>query len=166
MRKNFGRFQKCSYLCTRKAKRKATSLSEKSRGRLRLFKKYKSGLLYRPATLTTLSTIVVRVVLCYMNKIMRKECINKVEWKPVVGFNGRYEVSNKGKVRSLHYRGFKRARIMKASKDGSGYLFVCLRKDGKYHLRKVHRLVYEGAFSRRIEVLRERVEKEVDKSFK
>lgn len=68
----------------------------------------------------------------------------KTKWRAAVGFEGLYEVSNKGKVRSLNYRRLGRRKIMKQAIDGSGYAFVSLRKDGKYHLKKIHRLVYEA----------------------
>ncbi len=58
-------------------------------------------------------------------------------WKPVKGFEGRYEVSNMGRVRSLNYRRTGNAHILKPYDDGRGYLTV--RIDNKNF--KVHRLV-------------------------
>lgn len=73
------------------------------------------------------------------------------EWRPIVGFEGHYEVSNKGNVRSLDRTVFelngKRKRyikgiILKPSKDKDGYSFVRLHTQGKgYTSFKVHRLV-------------------------
>lgn len=66
-------------------------------------------------------------------------------WKPVVGFEGKYEVSNKGRVKSLNFNKTSKKRIMKQNftKQG-GYLFVNLCKDGKHKGYLVHRLVYNA----------------------
>lgn len=75
------------------------------------------------------------------------------KWKPVVGFEGRYEVSTLGHVRS---RGFWRKgphgstvwskpKVLKGTPDRQGYLQVGLsRGDGTQAKRKVHRLVLEA----------------------
>ncbi len=69
-------------------------------------------------------------------------------WLPVVGFEGSYEVSNQGRVKSLArvtVDGHRlKERIMKLSPSTTGYLQVNLRKDGRYHARKVHSLVAEA----------------------
>lgn len=75
------------------------------------------------------------------------------EWAPIIGYEGTYEVSNMGRVRSLrrlnNYRN--RAgkndqrviggRIMRPQKQKTGYLFVALSKDGKAKAFRIHRLV-------------------------
>ena len=64
--------------------------------------------------------------------------MTKEIWKPCVGFEGLYEVSNLGNVRSLNYRnriGFVHNLFLSASKQG--YLTVHF-KNREY---KVHRLV-------------------------
>ena len=43
-------------------------------------------------------------------------------WKPVVGYEGFYEVSNLGRVKTLHD-----SRLLKASKEKYGYYKVSLR---------------------------------------
>lgn len=70
----------------------------------------------------------------------------KVEyWRPVVGFEGLYEVSNYGNVRSLNYRGKKGVvNILSQRNHSKGYLTVCLRKNGKSFNRYVHRLAAEA----------------------
>lgn len=73
------------------------------------------------------------------------------KWKPVIGFEGQYEVSNKGRVRSLRRlvdgkRGTKHYRngcILKPQ-TGSKYAQVYLRVDGKQKWFYVHRLVAEA----------------------
>lgn len=73
-------------------------------------------------------------------------------WKPVIGFENTYEVSNLGRVRSLDMcakgvRGSTRhikGKILKASVGNNGYPRVCLA--GK-NWRNVHRLVAEAFLS-------------------
>ena len=66
-------------------------------------------------------------------------------WRPVVGYEGLYEVSSYGRVRSLDRydskNHFIKGRILKLSDDGRGYLFVQLSSNGKVKKFLVHRLV-------------------------
>lgn len=61
-------------------------------------------------------------------------------WRPVVGFESLYEVSNFGRVRSLNYRQTGQVRVLKAGKNRK-YLFVILYKNGLHKHFSVHRLV-------------------------
>lgn len=70
-------------------------------------------------------------------------------WKMINGYEGFYQVSNLGRVRSLQrwvdhkpgqYRLVKE-RILTPSVDNCGYLHVRLAKNNNYQLFKVHRLV-------------------------
>ena len=63
-------------------------------------------------------------------------------WKDVVGFEGRYQVSNIGNVRSLRFRGHKKVSLMKPSVNYAGYLVIGLGPDRKQY--RVHRLVLEA----------------------
>lgn len=63
------------------------------------------------------------------------------EWRPVVGFEGRYEVSNQGRVRSLLRR---RRPILRLFTKPEGYVHVCLLDHGRQCTRYVHRLVAEA----------------------
>lgn len=57
------------------------------------------------------------------------------EWRPVVGWEGRYEVSNLGRVKTPNYRGSGRERLFcPVAADGHGYVHV--------HLRRPQRSVY------------------------
>ena len=63
-------------------------------------------------------------------------------WLPVFGYEGLYEVSSYGRVKSLNYSGCKgKERIMKQTFNGNDYLIVCLKKDGKMKTNLIHRLV-------------------------
>ena len=66
-------------------------------------------------------------------------------WKDVPGFEGFYQVSNIGRVRSLDRvkcDGIRmKGRIMKSRLDSCGYEMVGLSKDGSHKSQSVHRLV-------------------------
>lgn len=65
------------------------------------------------------------------------------EWKPIKGYEGLYEVSNLGRVKSLG-KGKNRnskGRILKAHKSSKDYLYARLCKEGKTKSYYVHRLV-------------------------
>ena len=59
-------------------------------------------------------------------------------FKTVQGYDGLYEVSNYGNVKSLK---FGKEKILKPRDNNRGYLCVRLYKDGKWKDNKVHRLV-------------------------
>ena len=70
-------------------------------------------------------------------------------WKPVVGYEGIYEVSNFGRVLSLDrlvplrnnaIRPTK-GRIITPCLKPNGYLYITLKRDGRQKMRFVHRLV-------------------------
>jgi hypothetical protein len=73
-------------------------------------------------------------------------------WRQIPGFEGLYEVSDKGRVKSVdrvtvssngrHYH--LRGKILKPTEYRGGYVQVTLRRDGKYHALKVHRAVLYG----------------------
>ena len=74
--------------------------------------------------------------------------LNKVVWKPILGYEGIYEISNYGDVKSLRrYRGngnggyMQKERILKKTKTSTGYYKVELYKNKKRKSYKVHRLV-------------------------
>ena len=62
-------------------------------------------------------------------------------WKAVAGYEGLYEVSNKGDVRSLKYG---KTKILKPSDNGCGYLQIQLHKDSIRKRMLIHRLVAEA----------------------
>ena len=71
-------------------------------------------------------------------------------WRPVVGYEGLYEVSNTGRVRSLDryvrcksYR-LHKGKVLSPGKDKDGYLFVVLSCNGKHKTIAVHKLVAQA----------------------
>lgn len=67
------------------------------------------------------------------------------EWLPVVGYEGLYEISNLGKVKSLRdNNGKPREKILRQGKMKNGYLYVVLCKEGKVKTFLIHRLVAQA----------------------
>jgi len=76
------------------------------------------------------------------------------QWKPILGYEGFYEVSDLGRVRSVERivksssrNGGQRRRpskILRQNPKKEGYLAICLSKDGKVKTHLVHRLVAEA----------------------
>lgn len=72
-----------------------------------------------------------------------------IEWRAIPGWEGRYEVSNHGSVRSLDRVGTgrdgrlmdHRGRLLRPGPDGRGYLMVSLKREGKRTPMRVHRAV-------------------------
>ena len=65
-------------------------------------------------------------------------------WKDIPGYEGLYQVSNTGKVRSLNYRGTGQTKILKQNITRYGYKTLALCKNGKDKRYFVHRLVAEA----------------------
>lgn len=67
------------------------------------------------------------------------------EWKAIEGYEGLYEISNLGNVRSLNYRNKKGCiKIMNPKNTTTGYYNICLMKDKKKTYPKIHRLVAQA----------------------
>ena len=66
-------------------------------------------------------------------------------WADIKGYEGLYQVSTLGRIKSLPRRGtYSEVHILKVSDDGKGYLQVGLCKNSIYKSHKVHRLVAEA----------------------
>lgn len=62
-------------------------------------------------------------------------------WKDIAGYEGLYQVSNFGDVKSLNYNHTGSAKILAKKKHKSGYITVMLCKDGEHKNKSVHILV-------------------------
>lgn len=74
------------------------------------------------------------------------------EWRDIKGFEGLYQVSNMGRVKSMS-RSVRAntcgvrilpEKILREGESNSGYMLVVLCKEGKHHNKMVHRLVAEA----------------------
>ena len=65
-------------------------------------------------------------------------------WKPVKDYEGLYEVSDLGRVKSLNYNRTNNSAIMKLGVNGRGYYTVCLSKNKKVSSKRIHVLVAES----------------------
>lgn len=73
-------------------------------------------------------------------------------WKDVVGYEGIYQVSNKGRVKGLYRKicksngviQYRKERIISQCLNGDGYYHLKISKDGKSKTVRVHRLVAEA----------------------
>ena len=73
-------------------------------------------------------------------------------WKPIVGYEGYYEVSNLGRVRSIDRfvidktgrRQFKKGTLLNYRPDRQGYCIVSLSINRKYKTKCVHTLVADA----------------------
>ena len=63
------------------------------------------------------------------------------EWRPIVGFEGLYEVSNTGQVRNC------RGKLLRPGLNHNGYLKCVLCKKGKTKTIYIHRLVAQAFLS-------------------
>lgn len=70
------------------------------------------------------------------------------QWRPVTGYEGHYEVSDLGRVRSLDRQGFRsdgrprrdKGRVLKTPPDRYGYPVVNLSLAGRVKMHRVHQL--------------------------
>lgn len=71
------------------------------------------------------------------------------EWKDIEGYEGFYQISNLGRVKSLErinihsngHRHIVKEKILKQSKNNKGYYMVNLKKCGENKFSTIHRLV-------------------------
>ena len=66
------------------------------------------------------------------------------EWRDIKGYEGKYMVSNLGRVKSLNYSNTGKEGILNARDNGKGYLRVILWKDGKDKKYRINRLVAQA----------------------
>jgi len=66
-------------------------------------------------------------------------------WKPIIGYEKIYEISNFGRVKSLKRKGRPVQKIMTPTiEKRDGYSIVCLHKNKKQKNHRVHKLVLEA----------------------
>ncbi len=70
--------------------------------------------------------------------------MDNVIWKPVVGYEGLYEVSNTGLIKSLNCYNLKEPHLLSLCFNTNGYLRVGLSKNNKTKQMLVHRIVAEA----------------------
>jgi hypothetical protein len=72
------------------------------------------------------------------------------EWRDIPDYEGLYQVSNWGRVKSLMYwsnsqkKYYSRERILSPRNNGKGYYYVCLYKNGKSKNFRINRLVAQS----------------------
>ena len=69
--------------------------------------------------------------------------VNEI-WRDIEGYEGLYQISNLGNVKSLNYNKTGKEKILKNGKDRGGYLQVNLWKNGNGKNYLIHRLVAEA----------------------
>ena len=79
----------------------------------------------------------------WLNKNEFRVFENNMEeiWKDIEGYEGLYQVSNFGKIKSI---GYKKKKILKPTQDHYGYLNVTLYKNKNKKAKRIHRLVAEA----------------------
>lgn len=66
-------------------------------------------------------------------------------WKPIEGYEGKYMISNLGRVKSLNYKRTGKEKILKSNIDNVGYVRISLSKPAqKRKTFWIHRLVAEA----------------------
>lgn len=65
-------------------------------------------------------------------------------WKDIKGYDGKYQVSNLGRVRSTRYNNSYQIKELKLGKTKDGYIDVGLCKHNKRYFPLVHKLVAEA----------------------
>ena len=65
-------------------------------------------------------------------------------WKDILGYEGKYMVSNWGRVKSLNYHRTGKEKILKGCDNGDSYLRVMLSKEGKNKQYRINRLVAQA----------------------
>ena len=66
------------------------------------------------------------------------------KWKSIKGYEGLYEISSFGRVKSYHIHRGTKERILSPRKVKDGYLMVALYKNKKHHNYQLHHLVADA----------------------
>ena len=65
-------------------------------------------------------------------------------WKDIEGYEGKYQVSSEGRVRSLNYNNTNEVKELKLDKRLDGYVYAGLSRCDKVKFYRVHRLVAQA----------------------
>ena len=84
------------------------------------------------------------VILGYKKIIIGDNDMTKEIWRDIEGYEGYYQVSDQGRVKSLGRKWRKSERILKPVVSHDGYVVVNLYAGGKPKMHKVHRLVCQS----------------------
>lgn len=80
----------------------------------------------------------------FTSKHITPEFMKKEAWKPIKGYEGYYEVSDLGRIRSLNYNHTREVAIMTPWASPKGYQCIHLCKNGVTRSYRVSRLVAEA----------------------
>ncbi len=69
-------------------------------------------------------------------------------WKDILDYEGLYQVSNLGRIKSFAKYHGTNERVLKQSKSSTGYFKVILSKNKKYSTKKIHILVFETFYNK------------------
>lgn len=70
-----------------------------------------------------------------------QEKMSVEEWKDICGYDGMYQISTLGRIRSTNYLRTGKTKILKQATNNCGYKYVVLRECGKKKNLYIHRLV-------------------------
>jgi len=74
---------------------------------------------------------------------LKLESLGGEIWKDIEGYNGDYQISNLGRIKSfIRWHGTD-VRILKQCRDGDGYLHIRLYKNRKGKTKKIYKLEFE-----------------------
>ena len=78
-------------------------------------------------------------------------------WKDIEGFEGKYQISNLGRVKSLNYNNTDKEKILKTFKGSHGNLIIGLHKNNQRQHKKIGKLVIEAFTNKKREVNKETI---------
>lgn len=68
-------------------------------------------------------------------------------WKDIKGYEGKYQISNLGNIKSINYNKTKKEKLLKPNISKRGYKYINLCKSGRQQKKYIHRLVAEAFIS-------------------
>jgi len=68
------------------------------------------------------------------------------EYRDIISFEGLYQISNLGNIKSLKRKGCLNDRVLKPKPNSKGYMHVTLHKNKKQQVKRVHKLMEQMYF--------------------